>query len=305
MISLPNDPQHRILLFRRTGIVQIAKGKEEAELLGAAKIAKDDVEEADCLELWACEEAGLLSALLSNGQIWEIRVDVENQISFSMKKQLSIGADPLSASCITVSFLAIASKSLLPTVFSLKDLEAPIFTAKRPRPNKLGQPVKADVRSILYMADSKQLVCGLASGQVWVYDLDAKEGLGQPSVQKELHKVPITGLFIFNQESIIACNSRGACEAYDLDRLVRTGGYLCNNGAITQVLLQSTLLADPLLVTGSMERFATIYNGKTRKVVHRVHLGHQPKAFLIQKVVKEAAKEGDDQLWAQMKKLKE
>lgn len=303
MLALPNDPTHRVLLYRRTGIVQVARGKEEAEVLGAARIAEEEkVGGAECLQLWAWE--GRMRALLSDGQLWDISVDEENQISFKLAKQFSIGADPLTASSVTESHLALGSKSLLPVLYSLGDLDTPVFTAKRPRPNKLGQPVKADVRSILHMPETKQLVCGLASGQVWVYELEG-EGLGQPSIQKELHKVPITGLYAFGHESILACNSRGACEAYDLVNLMRTGGYLGNNGAVTQALLQPSLLATPTLVTGSMERFVTVYHGATRKALHKVHLGHQPQAFLLQKLVKEAVKEGDDKLWAQMKRVKE
>lgn len=288
----------RLLLVRRTGIVQLM-GRKEADLLDAGRM--EGLDEEDCLESWSRD--GRVFTLWSNLQIWSISL-VDEKLSFVREMTLEIPS-PLTAWHVAYPFLAVAFNNQPPLVYSLETFE-PVFTASRPRPNSLGRPVKTNIISILCLPEENLLVCGLASGQVWTYCTlkEDRKDSGHATLQRDLYKAPIVGLHLAPGRSLIVSTQRGTCESYDLDSLVRTGGFKGSTGAIPLLLSQTTLRGD-LIVTGSAERTVTVYVLATRKQVHRVYLGHVPKALHVLKVAKEGVKTGSDEVWKQLRVVKD
>lgn len=298
--------QGKVLLFRRTGIVQIV-GAKDGGLLGAAKMDTNDDEAVDALELW--EEEGSIFVLLSNGQIFQISLSEDIQVSFAHVKSLvSSGSDLITASHYADGYLSVGSKSLLPTIYNTKDSYKVVFSAKKPKADKLGMHVKCDVRSILYIAEDRLLVCGLASGQVWTYDISEESSskkYGWASLQKELYKIPIISLTRHTKGSVLVANSRGSCESYSVDRLIRTGGFLGNSGAVSLVHFQSDCALGPLVTSTSMDRFVTVYESVSRKSLAKVFIGHVPVALMVLKVIaKECESTATDLMWSQLPKVK-
>jgi hypothetical protein len=205
--------------------------------------------------------------------------------------------------------LAVGSKSLLPTIYDTKASFNVVFSAKKPKADKLGLHVKCDIRSILYIKEDMMLVCGLATGQVWTYDVSGdkrdSKGYGYPGLQKELYKVPITSLTQHMAGSLMVANSRGSCESYALDRLVRTGGYSGSSGAVSLVHFQAESALGPLVTSVAMDRFVTVYESASRKPLAKVFIGHVPVAMMVLKVIaKESESTSSDKMWSQLPKVK-
>lgn len=303
MLLLGTD---RVLLYRRTGILQLLS-KDTADLLAAAKLDQDEGIEG--LELWL--QDGKVFLLLSDGRVHLVD---EAGLSATLVHTLPAASAALTASHLVQregrSLLSVAAKGLLPTVFSFDGAQwTTTYRAKQPKPDKLGLPVKIDVRSLVLAGDL--LVAGLATGMVWISNTrlstqvssDAQLDTQTPgdSRLKELYKVPISLLHPLEGDSFVACNSRGSLESYSGSTAARTGGYLGNAGAIVGVAASADLL-----VSSSLERFVTAYDLATRKPVHKVFLGHAPVAMLVVKVVQPPkAVSNDDAMWSKLSKVRD
>ncbi len=276
------------LLVRRTGIFQLMNS--DAGLVSASKIPaeKDDF---DILELWQDERN--IKTLLSNGQVWSVNL-LEEQITFELTKDLKLSE--AFVSCYDQGYLVVASRTIMPRIYDTATFESK-FQAKRPPADKLGMHQKTDFKSILYFHAENQLICGMKDGNVWKYDLDT----GKLVKQKQLFKVPVVKLSGYDKDTFLISNSKGSCEKYSFDSFSRQGGYSGHSGAIIYMLPVHNTRKD-ILITSSLDRFISLYDVETRKMLCRHFLGFIPTAVALIKTAVVPLRKEDD-VWGKLSKL--
>lgn len=290
MLALGKD---RILLIRRTGILQLVK-RDDGSLLNAVKL--EDVEEV--MDAWSLGDLSFI--LLPNGKILQIDQDLTMKQFASLER--SVGASSTMKLDNDKVLLAVAGKDLLPSVYSLKVGEGLglIWSAKQPKPDKLGMHIKVDLRSVTFL-DAQRLAVGTAKGEVWLYDTCTGQALAV-GAKKIFEGRPVAQLSRLDDWSFLASDNRGTFESFTADPISRLGGFKGHTGAVT-----STLTSASLIVSTGADRFVLGFNPSDRTLLHKVFLGHQPTSCLLLKVSAQPTKgtAEDDALWTQLTRVKE
>lgn len=273
------------MVARGKGIVQYFDHK--GDVLGFRQFG--ELEVGQCIGLWSWSER--IFGVYSSGSLAEFSVKDEE---ISLVRIEALGLNNLSAFVAYQDKFAVGGKGVLPAVFQLGETVQKVLSAKIPKPDKLGLPVKVDIKSLAFNSQG-HLCCGTAKGSIWVYDF----------VGKDYHEIPafkdnsVTGIWS-NGSNLLLAGTKGNLELFNGPKAL--GGY--GTAAAPSGTIIDVVIGNRWIISASLDRFIRVYEKESRKLVGKVFLGHVPVALGLARVDQLVKGSGDD-LWEQLVPVKD
>eukprot|EP00051_Salpingoeca_urceolata_P020435 m.306478 g.306478 ORF g.306478 m.306478 type:complete len:372 (+) comp19622_c0_seq17:168-1283(+) len=164
--------------------------------------------------------------------------------------------------------VAVAAKQAGVRIWDLNESKS-VFKSKNLPNDMLNLPIPIcdnDVQFIPGSGDNR-FVTGTAHHEVRIYDRSAKP---RPVMNITLDDLPITCLAVTpDGRTVITGDTVGTMKALDLRTGAVLGKYKGIKGACRDIVCHPTL---PFVAQGGLDRFARVYDIRTRKLVHQFYL---------------------------------